>query len=105
MNVMPPSIAAWTSRVDSRSVFGRPRCQPPSARIETGTPARPNGRVGTSFVILPIATDLPTPKARSPSTASDVLVTRREPFGGCQGRRGRPHVPGAPDVRKDGGEL
>src|SRR5512145_847712 len=48
MNVMPPSIAAWTSRVDSRSVFGTPMCQPPSASSDTGIPERPNGRVGTS---------------------------------------------------------
>src|SRR5688500_8507299 len=48
MNVMPRSIAACTRRVDSRSVFGRPRCQPPSASIDTGIPVRPNGRVGTS---------------------------------------------------------
>jgi hypothetical protein len=51
MKVMPPSMAACTSRVASRSVFGSPRCQPPSARIETGIPVRPNGRVGTSAVV------------------------------------------------------
>ena len=41
-----PSPAACTRRTAAASDFGTPRCQPPSARIETGMPLRPNGRVG-----------------------------------------------------------
>src|SRR5678815_6041637 len=91
MNVMPRSIAAWTRRVDSRSVFGSPRCQPPRARMDTAMPVRPKGRVGTSpeDFFIPLYSFLFGTKACACHRARNFAIAH-EPL---------PHVAGAQVLR------
>src|SRR5690349_21591529 len=103
MNVMPPSIAAWTRRVASRSVFGRPRCHPPSARMETGMLVRPNGRVGTTAEDVAIS---PPSRATRPRDIPPAYIVARSllPQSGHRvdaGRAPRRHAAGE---QRDGEE-
>ena len=53
IRLMPPSMAAWMSRIDSSSDVGLRMLSVPSASADTNTPLRPSRRVCISAPCSP----------------------------------------------------